>query len=188
MFNASVINASDHFNQLQDYRSLVSLKKYVPVQCPTQQICFKKACSPRQTSQCSCQPGFLPMSQQVTVHWKCKRSFSYETVNVRQVRITRQQPCFPAKSSCTYLGNLLVYLPVLHNKRKLIIFQQTSGRAIITKKIHTMQQRSHVQTSHFEVFLHRNILTFSSLLKFLMTIPQKTNWPILYFLFIYIRF
>lgn len=100
----------------------MSLKKYIPVQCPTHQICLKKACSPRQTSQCSYQPGFLPVSQQATAHWKCKRSFSHETVNVRQVRITSQQACFPAKSSCTYLGNLLIYFPVLHNIRKSIIF------------------------------------------------------------------
>lgn len=100
----------------------MSLKKHVSVQCSTQQICFKKACSPRQTSQCSYLPGFLPASQQVTAHCKCKRSFSYETVSAKQVRITSQPACFPAKTSGTYLGNQLVCFPVFHNKRKLITF------------------------------------------------------------------
>lgn len=125
----------------------------------------------------------------MTVHWKWKRSFSYETENVRQMRITSQQACFPAKSSCTYLGNLLVYFPVLHNKRKLIIFptdlRKSHHNNNNNKKIQC--SKDHIQMSHFKVFLHRNIFILSSLLKPLMTIPQKANWPDLYFC-LYIRF
>lgn len=96
----------------------------------------------------SYQPGFLPTPQQVTVHWKCKRSFFYETANVRQVRISSQQASFPAKSSCTYLGNLLVCFPVLHNKGKLIIFPTDLRKSHHNKKKYTQCSKDHMYECH----------------------------------------
>lgn len=46
--------------------------------------CLKKRLFSRLESWCSYQPEFLPASLPVTVHWKCKRSFSYEPANLRQ--------------------------------------------------------------------------------------------------------